>query len=89
MKNKRVHTEPTSYSYKKIGQKTEKLLREIEYANKARYRNKKLKQMVAECFINMVLHKEKKKLKARGLVMSLGLKSVTVYISGYHIVKEV
>ena len=45
--------------------------------------------MVTECFINILLHKENKKLKAKGLILSLGLKSATIYIPGYHLTKEV
>jgi exoribonuclease R len=88
LKDKRIKTEP-SCSYKKVNYKTERLLREIEYSNKARFRNKKLKQMVVECFMNMHLYKENKKINAKGIILSLGLKSANIYIPGYNIIKEV
>ena len=45
--------------------------------------------MVVECFMNMHLYKENKKINAKGIILSLGLKSANVYIPGYNIIKEV
>ncbi len=39
--------------------------------------------------MNMHLYKENKKINAKGIILSLGLKSANVYIPGYNIIKEV
>ena len=48
-----------------------------------------MKQLVVECFLNLYLHKKGVTLSAKALIMSLGLKSATLYIPLYNIVKEV
>lgn len=62
---------------------------EIEFVNRARARNKKMKQLVVECFLNLFLFQQGDKISVKALVMSLGLKSVTVYIPLYNLVKEI
>lgn len=54
-----------------------------------RVKSKKLKQYIVECFLNLFLHEKKSKLEAKALIMSLGKRSVTLYIPVYNLVKEV
>ena len=46
-----------------------------------------MKQLVVECFLNLYLFQQKSKIEAKALVMSLGLKSATIYIPLYNLVK--
>ena len=48
-----------------------------------------MKQLVVECFLNLYLFQQKAKIEAKALVMSLGLKTATVYIPLYNLVKEI
>ena len=57
--------------------------------NRARKRNKQMKQLVVECFLNLYLFQQKSKIESKALVMSLGLKSATIYIPLYNLVKEI
>lgn len=62
---------------------------EIDFANRARAKNKKLRQAIVEGFLNLYLYQNKEKVKAKAMVMCLGLKSVTIYLPFYNLIKEV
>lgn len=42
-----------------------------------------------EGFLNLYLYQNKEKVKAKAMVMCLGLKSVTIYLPFYNLIKEV
>lgn len=62
---------------------------QIEFANRARAKNKRLRQAIVEGFLNLYLYQNKEKVKAKAMVMCLGLKSVTIYLPFYNLIKEV
>jgi exoribonuclease R len=62
---------------------------EIEWANRARLKNKKLRQCVVEGFLNLYLYQNKEKIVGKAMALCLGLKSVTLYLPFYNIIKEV
>ena len=57
--------------------------------NKARSRGKKLRQGVVECFINLYLYHCRERIKTKGFILKLGLRSATIYVPQYNLVKEV
>jgi hypothetical protein len=52
-------------------------------------KNKKLKQYVVEGFLNLYLYQNKEKIVGKAMAMCLGLKSVTLYLPFYNLIKEV
>jgi exoribonuclease R len=62
---------------------------EIELMNRARARNKKLKQFVVECFMNMYLFHSREKISTKGFIIRLGLRSATIYVPQYNLIKDV
>jgi len=48
-----------------------------------------LKQKVIESFINLYLYKKQEKVSTKGFIISLGLKSASIYVPIYNIIKEV
>lgn len=79
----------TCLQKQKVPKYERRLELEIEVINKARARNKKLKQVVVESFLNLFLFTTKQKLSTKALIMSLGVHSATLYIPFYNIIKEV
>jgi hypothetical protein len=65
------------------------LINEVNKINAARTRGKKLKQKVIESFINLYLYKKQEKVSTKGFVISLGLKSASIYVPIYNIIKDV
>lgn len=65
------------------------LEQEIACINNARLRSKKLKQRVVECFINLFLHHKGHTIRAKGFIVKLGLRSATIYVPTYNLIKEV
>jgi hypothetical protein len=57
--------------------------------NKARVKNKRLKQFVVECFINLYLYHCREQIKTKGFIIRLGLRSATIYVPEYNLIKEV
>jgi exoribonuclease R len=62
---------------------------EIELINKARIRGKRLKQSVVECFINLFLYVRREKIRTKGFIIKLGLRSATIFVPMYNLIKEV
>lgn len=62
---------------------------EIECVNRARAKNKKIRHSIVEGFLNLYLYENKEKIKAKAMVMSLGLRSATLYLPFYNLIKEV
>lgn len=62
---------------------------EISLINKARSRGKRLKQFVVECFINLFLYVRREKIRTKGFIIRLGLRSATIYVPMYNLIKEV
>jgi len=48
-----------------------------------------LKQKVFESFINLYLYKKQEKVTTKGFITSLGLKSASIYVPIYNIIKDV
>ena len=67
----------------------DRLEEEIELVNRARARGKKLKQGVVECFINLYLYHCRERIRTKGFIIKLGLRSATIYVPQYNLVKEV
>ena len=85
-----VHEQLNSCLFKQKIPKYERRLEiEIDIINKARSRNKKLKQIVSESFLNLFLYLKQKTLNAQAIVMSLGLQTISLFIPMYNIIKEV
>lgn len=61
---------------------------QIQLVNKARTKNKKLKQLVVQCFMNLYLHHRKEKINTKGFIIRLGLRSATIYVPQYNLIKE-
>jgi exoribonuclease R len=62
---------------------------EIELINRARARGKRLKQLVVECFINLFLYSRREKIRTKGFIIKLGLRSATIFVPTYNLTKEV
>ena len=48
-----------------------------------------MKQYVVECFMNLYLYHCIERIKTKGFVIRLGLKSATIYVPQYNLIKEV
>ena len=57
--------------------------------NKARAKGKRLKQFVVECFINLYLYHRREKITTKGFIIRLGLRSATIYVPVYNLIKDV
>lgn len=57
--------------------------------NRARIRGKRLKQCVVECFINLFLYSQQSKIRTKGFIIKLGLRSATIFLPTYNLIKEV
>jgi hypothetical protein len=52
-------------------------------------RAKRLKQFVVECFINLFLYVRRERIRTKGFIIKLGLRSATIFVPTYNLIKEV